>query len=167
MAPPIKKILYATDLSPNSTHALSYALKLARDNQARITVLHVIEDVSPGNAALVDAYLKEGERQKFFEKSKAFVMEQLQSRFRALCDQEYPDDPDCLDRFIGIEVCSGYPAEVILEKAKALDSDLIVMGTHGKGFISQTFLGSMAKRVLRRTRRPVFIVPLPREAQNA
>ncbi|HSM75886.1 MAG TPA: universal stress protein, partial [Desulfobacterales bacterium] len=134
---------------------------------ARITALHVIEDISPGNAALVDAYLREGERQKFFEQSKAFVTQQLQGRFQALCEKEYPDDPDCLERLLSIEVSSGYPAEVILEKAKALDSDLIVMGTHGKGFISQTFLGSMAKRVLARTRRPVFIVPLPKETPAA
>jgi nucleotide-binding universal stress UspA family protein len=167
MAPPIKKILYAPDLSPNSTHALSYALKLARDNQARITVLHVIEDVSPGNAGLVDAYLKEGEREKFFEKSKAFALQQLQSRFRSLCEKEFPDDPDCLERLATIEVCGGYPAEVILQRAKGLDIDIIVMGTHGKGVISQTFLGSMAKRVLARTHKPVFIVPLPKEAPTA
>ena len=163
MAPPIKKILYATDLSPNSTHALSYALKLARDNQARITVLHVIEDVSPGNAALVDAYLREGERQKFFEKSKAFVIEHLQSRFRALCEQEYPDEPDCLDRFIGIEVCSGYPAEIILEKVKELDCDIIVMGSRGQGMFSEAMLGSTSHRVLRRCRKPVLVIRLPGE----
>jgi len=36
------------------------------------------------------------------------------------------------------------------------------MGTHGKGLISHAFLGSTAKRVLRRTRKPVFIIPLPK-----
>jgi nucleotide-binding universal stress UspA family protein len=36
------------------------------------------------------------------------------------------------------------------------------MGTHGKGVLSQTFLGSVTKRVLRRTRKPVFIIPLPK-----
>ena len=167
MTHPIRKILYATDLSPNSSHALSYAVRLARDNQAQIIALHVIEEISPGNAALVDTYLKEGEREKFFEQSKAFVVQQLQGRFRALCEKEFPDDLDCLERLLAIEVCSGYPAEVILQKAKALGSDIIVMGTHGKGFISQTFLGSMAKRILARTRKPVFIVPLPKETQNA
>ena len=37
------------------------------------------------------------------------------------------------------------------------------MGTHSKGIIANTFLGSTAKRVLRRTRKPVFIIPLPKE----
>ena len=165
MATTIKKILYATDLSPNSTHALSYAVHLAKDNQAQIIALHVIEDISPGNAALVDAYLKEGEREKFLKQRKEFAVQRLQSRFQVLCEKEFPDAPDCLERYFAIEVCTGFPAERILQKAKDLDCDVIVMGTHGKGFISQTFLGSMAKRVLRRTRRPVFIVPLPRETE--
>ena len=61
-----------------------------------------------------------------------------------------------------IEICEGYPAEAILQKAEELDCDAIVMGTHSKGVLANTFLGSVAKRVLRRTRQPVFIIPLPR-----
>jgi len=40
------------------------------------------------------------------------------------------------------------------------------MGTHGKGIISHTFLGSVAERVLRRIRKPVFIIPLPKGEAN-
>ena len=39
------------------------------------------------------------------------------------------------------------------------------MGTHGKGALENTFVGSVARRVLRRTRHPVFVVPLPRDAE--
>ena len=62
-----------------------------------------------------------------------------------------------------IELCEGYPAEVILRKAEDLGCDVIVMGTHGKGFLSHTFLGSTAQKVLRRVNKPVFIIPLPKE----
>jgi nucleotide-binding universal stress UspA family protein len=55
----------------------------------------------------------------------------------------------------------GYPAEVILRIADEENCDVIIMGTHGKGIITQTFLGSVAERVLRRTRKPVFVIPLP------
>ena len=48
----------------------------------------------------------------------------------------------------------------------ALDCDAIVMGNHGKGIISQTFLGSVSKQVLRRTRKPVFIIPLPKNGSE-
>jgi len=43
---------------------------------------------------------------------------------------------------------------------------VIFMGTHGQGGVSRTFLGSMAKKVLRRTRKPVFIIPLPKEESD-
>jgi len=41
-----------------------------------------------------------------------------------------------------------------------LSADLIVMGTHGKGALRYAFLGSVAEKVLRKTLRPVLIVPL-------
>jgi nucleotide-binding universal stress UspA family protein len=52
------------------------------------------------------------------------------------------------------------------EILKAVDEeacDVIVLGTHSKGFLQQTFLGSVSSSVLFRTRKPVFVVPLPSE----
>jgi nucleotide-binding universal stress UspA family protein len=49
---------------------------------------------------------------------------------------------------------------------KASDEEgcgLMVLGTHGKGFLKQTFLGSVARSVLDRAQKPVLIVPLSRE----
>ena len=62
-----------------------------------------------------------------------------------------------------IEVCEGFAAERILGMADEFDCDMIIMGTHGKGIIGNTFLGSTAKRVLRRTRKPIYIIPLPKD----
>ena len=57
------------------------------------------------------------------------------------------------------KVARGTPARVIVDVPK--EHDLIVMGTHGKGLLENTFVGSMAQRVMRRSRRPIFVVPLP------
>ena len=46
MIPEIKTILYATDLSENSQYAFGYAVSLANRHDAKIVVLHVIEDIS-------------------------------------------------------------------------------------------------------------------------
>ncbi|MBU0908678.1 MAG: universal stress protein [Proteobacteria bacterium] len=54
----------------------------------------------------------------------------------------------------------GHPAAVILQVADQLHADVIVMGTHGKGALEYTFLGSVAKRVVRKSRVPVLLVPL-------
>ena len=46
MMPTIEKILYATDLSPNATYAFGYAASMAHKYGARITILHVLEQIS-------------------------------------------------------------------------------------------------------------------------
>jgi len=53
-----------------------------------------------------------------------------------------------------------------LKAADKEGCDAIVLGTHGKGFLTQTFLGSVADSVLERSRKPVFIIPLPSEKTN-
>jgi nucleotide-binding universal stress UspA family protein len=62
-----------------------------------------------------------------------------------------------------ILVRMGDPVEEILKAADEEGCDVIVLGTHGKGFLEQTFLGSVSSSVLLRTRKPVFLVPLPSE----
>jgi len=59
MLPKIQKILYATDLSENARHALGYAAMLASALNAKITVLHVVEDLSATGKALILDYLGE------------------------------------------------------------------------------------------------------------
>jgi nucleotide-binding universal stress UspA family protein len=45
MTPQIKKILYATDLSKNSSYAFLYAVDMAKKHDARIVILHAIEPI--------------------------------------------------------------------------------------------------------------------------
>ena len=47
MMPQIKKILYATDLTKNSTYAFYFAIDLARKHDAKIIILHCVEPISP------------------------------------------------------------------------------------------------------------------------
>ena len=69
--------------------------------------------------------------------------------------------PRCPKLISDILVSTGHAAEEILSTADEKECDLIVLGTHGKGFLAHTFLGSVASAVLHRTRKPVFIIPLP------
>ena len=57
MIPQIKRILYTTDLSPNSGYLLRYALNSAKKHEAKLVVLHVFEELSPTANALVMSYL--------------------------------------------------------------------------------------------------------------
>ena len=71
--------------------------------------------------------------------------------------------PPCVDLVSEVIVTAGYAVEEILNTADAKKCDVIVLGTHGKGWLKQSFLGSVASSVLERTRKPVFIIPLPSE----
>ena len=57
-----------------------------------------------------------------------------------------------------VELVDGHSAEMILQRAAELNCQLIVMGTHEHG-TGHTFIGTVAKRVLRRSQIPTLIVP--------
>ncbi len=153
MIPEIKKILYTTDLSPNSAYAFRYAINSANKHNAEIILLHVVEEMAP--------FFEEVRLKDISDKKISEAMDRIRKRLKIFCDRELKDDPECVGRVASIEVCQGYPPEQILIKADELNCDVIVMGTHGKGVIRHSFLGSAAQKVLRRVRKPVFIIPLP------
>ena len=86
--------------------------------------------------------------------------------------QEFSQEVDARMGISSVEFVSktiirpGDPVEEILKAVDEEGCDAIVLGTHGKGFLEQTFLGSVPSSVLLRTRKPVFVNPLPYEDTN-
>jgi nucleotide-binding universal stress UspA family protein len=156
----IKNILYATDLSKNSAYAFQYAVDLAEHYKAVIHIVHVIEELPPSVKAMVEGYLTH-EQMENLAHQKSNTMEKIRDRLQLFCETFQEREPQCELRVASIDICEGYPANEILKKAKEKDCDMLVMGTHGKGAISHAFLGSVAERVLRRAKKPVFVIPLP------
>jgi nucleotide-binding universal stress UspA family protein len=156
----IKKILYATDLSKNSAYAFRYAIDMAQNHHADIHLLHVIERLGPTSEALIQDYLPE-KSSEYHKKIIAGAIDRTKKKIAAFRDRELADHPDVVNEHISIEVIEGYPVNEILDKAKILNCDVIVMGTHGRGLLTHALLGSVSERVLRRVHIPVIIVPLP------
>jgi nucleotide-binding universal stress UspA family protein len=159
----IQKILYATDLSPNSAHAFQYATEFAEQNKAELVILHVLEMMPKHARAYFETFMDRKKENELSRQKIAETIEKISNRLRVFCEKVFSGDPACEYQVASIEVCEGYPAEEILRKANELACDMIVMGAHGKGILSYTFLGSVAEKVLRRARRPVCIIPLPKE----
>ena len=157
----VKQILYATDLSKNSAHAFQYAVDYAEKHDAQIVILYVLEELRSRARTYIEDSLDIAEQVKSPARNKEDLIQNIKKRLGAFCEKVKTDDPSCTFRVDTIDVCEGYPANTILEKADEFDCDLIVMGTHGKGRISHAFLGSVAEKVLRRSRRPVLTIPLP------
>jgi nucleotide-binding universal stress UspA family protein len=158
MIPQIKKILYATDLSKNSSYVFLYAADMARRADARIVILYVIESIP----AYAESYT--GITGEMKRKQQEETVEELKEHLRGFCKKaEAQIGPPCVELVSKILVSRGHPPEEILNAANEEGCDVIVLGTHGKGFLAHTFLGSVSNAVLHRTRKPVFIIPLPSE----
>ena len=157
MVPQVKKILYATDLSKNSAYAFYHAVDMAKKHNAEIVLLHAVEPIP------VRTYGSHQTDRLYHDQQKA-SLEVIRSRLQRFCEKAEETSPlSCVSLVSKILVQVGYPVEEILKVADEEECDVIVLGNHGKGLLQQTFLGSVSRAVLDRTRKPVFIIPLPRE----
>jgi nucleotide-binding universal stress UspA family protein len=155
-----KKILYATALSTDSNKTFRDAMDLAKTFDAKIHILHVVEELSPGAVSMLQWVDTEKITKKHYDDFQKYSVEKIRASIQNTCDEAFKDDPSCSQRIEGITVAIGYPADEILKKLDDLDCDALIMGTHSKGAITHTFLGSVAERVLRRIRKPVIVLPM-------
>jgi nucleotide-binding universal stress UspA family protein len=162
MIPQITKILYATDLSKNSVYAFFYAVDIAKRHSASIVIVHTVEPVhhvyTEGGTGIL---------RKINEQEQAVAHEDIKKGVQEFCKKmETLMGFSCEELVSKVLVPLGYPVEEILKAADDEACDAIVLGTHGKGFLRQTFLGSVAGSVAERTRKPVLIIPLPSDKTN-
>jgi nucleotide-binding universal stress UspA family protein len=165
----IKKILYATDLSGPAVHAFSYAVSLANMYGAGITILHVLAEF-PGEefiANMVDSdtwneiktrHYSEAREQLIGKKRDHVVIREVLEAFSDEARTDGEDQPFVTDEIL---IKNGDPAEIIVQTAKEQNCDLIVVGTHGYGAITDVLIGSTAKRVVRQSTIPVLVIRLP------
>ncbi|MCG6533748.1 MAG: universal stress protein [Syntrophales bacterium LBB04] len=162
MIPEIKKILYATDLSQNSSsYVFSYAIDMARRHNASIVIMHAVEPVHHVSYAgsSVAAMMKNSQKQE-----QEASLEEIKKRIESFCKRTDKEIGfSCSSLVSKILVPLGNPVEEILKAADEEGCDTIVLGSHRKGFLKEAFLGNVARSVLERTRKPAFVVPLPSE----
>ena len=166
----IKKILYTTDLSEGAVHAFAYAVNLANMYDASITILHVIfEDQAVDSIASfyigeedlvkIKKQLYEDARQTLIGKKRENVtIEEILQKFSENVMAANDDQSFVTDEII---VKRGKPEDHILGQADERNCDIIVMGRHGHGKLADAVMGSTVRKVLRRSQKPIFIVPIP------
>jgi universal stress protein A len=140
----IRKILVPTDFSPASGKSLSYALRFAEGLNSEITLLHVLEPETPLTLAGRPA-------------ATAFSEEELadaEAGLRALADLANTAGGARAKSILR----TGVATHEIVEAAKELDVDLIVIGTHGFTGWKHFAIGSTAERVARAAPCPVLVV---------
>lgn len=139
---PIRTILHPTDFSERSELAFRVACSLARDYNARLVILHIVE---PPMAVAGEGVLMV---------PPPVDMEPLRKRLQQLRPE------DCT---IAIEhrLIQGDPALEILEVAELANCDLIVMGTHGRTGLGRLLMGSVTEQIVRKAACPVLTVKTP------
>ena len=163
MIPDVKKILYTTDLSKNARHAFSYAASIANRYGAGVTILHVLEDISPTTSSLVINILGEEEWGKLRNRNEKEVLDKIQTRLTQFCDEVQAELPSCPFITDGIIVKIGNPVDEILQEVENKGYDMVVMGAHGHSALANALIGSTSRRVVRRCKTPVLVVRLPEE----
>lgn len=160
MIPQYKTILYATDLSENAAHAFRHAISIARSFDARIHLLHVLPEVDPAVINYVSTVMGKEKLADFEIVHKTEIKDAIRQRLHVFAKEELADHPEDVERIADIEVPLGNPTVEILAAAERIDAELIVMGSHSKGALKYAFLGSVAEKVLRKSHRPMLVVPL-------
>ena len=161
MIPEIKKILYATDLSENARYAFSYAVSIADRYDAKISVINVVEELSPFAQSMVEDIVGTEKLEALRKDKEAQVIASIRQRLEDFCQQAIKEMPECSLAVERTIVESGQPVDIIIRHAEEMDADMIVMGSHGQGMLADVTMGSTSRRVLRRCSRPVLVIRLP------
>jgi nucleotide-binding universal stress UspA family protein len=159
--PEIKKILYATDLSENARYAFSFAMSLANQYGGGITILHVLES-SPSSESLVTNVIGKERWNELRKDNEQEVVNTIKKRLENFCEEVTREVPECPFITDEIIVKIGNPADEILNLVESSDYDLVVMGAHGHGFLGSAMMGSISRRVVRHSKKPVLVIRLPK-----
>jgi nucleotide-binding universal stress UspA family protein len=138
----IKKILVPTDFSEGSEPAVQYAAMMARVIKAHVCLVHVIQ---PYAYAMTETF----NVVDHYSALKAIAEPMLDQARKGLQKAGLTVETDLL---------SGVAHREILEKARRIGADLIVMGTHGRSGVDHLLLGSVAEKVVRLAPCPVLTV---------
>jgi len=143
----IRTILHPTDFSRASAPAFKRAVQMAKDNRARLLILHVLAPASP--MLMTDGYVPP----KVYDDMEAAARAEAQKQLRRLVEKA---------KHSGARVkpilLEGIAHERIIQAARSRKADLVVICTHGRTGFARFFLGSVASRVLAISPCPVLTV---------
>ncbi len=146
----ISKILVPTDGSEAAQKAAKYAVDLAKQTGADITLLSVVDTFFTITQTISS------------EESPTHLMEPIEDYLRQAAEA-YTGEIEAVCKQNGIKsetiIRSGHPVREIVKAAGDLKADLIVIGSHGQSAITATILGSIAYGVIHKEAKiPVLLI---------
>jgi nucleotide-binding universal stress UspA family protein len=151
---PVKTILHPTDFSSHSQEALRLACELAREEGARLVILHVVPRHVTWTAAA-----SEIPKAEHYEHDLDCYRQEMKEKLERL---PLPGMAIRAERLLG----EGDVGAVIIRTAQNIACDLIAMGTHGWSEEGRRVLGSVAEHVTQNAPCRVLTVRVPLSEQN-
>jgi nucleotide-binding universal stress UspA family protein len=156
--PTVKTILYATDLGENTRPVFRHALAMAKQYDAKIIMLHVVEPVGETAKAVISAYISQELSEELLNQSMQGLVVKMKDRLRRFYEEECDDEKVCAN-VKEVVVVAGKPSEEILRIAEEDKADMIVLGKSARTVRGIRVMGSTARRVSRIAAVPVLVVP--------
>ncbi len=144
----VDRILFPTDFSDGSFHALPYAADLAKTYNAKLYILHIIYDVTEATAS----HIPHISADELYKDLNEWAVKEINN----CCIEEIRSLPD-----VEKKVVKGIPYEEIIKFASDNEIDVIVMGTYGRAGFERFIFGSTVEKVVRRAPCPVLTVRVP------
>jgi nucleotide-binding universal stress UspA family protein len=153
----IKTILYASDLTPRSPSVFRHAVGLALKFDAK---LHAVTVSPPSTHLPFTEFIKEDTLEEIKVAGRNQAETQLRQRIDVFAEAQ--PDMDVKKVLASVRALEGDPARKILDMAKHVLADIIVMGSRGHSAIGELLLGSVAHKVTMKADVPVVLVPIDR-----
>lgn len=141
-----RKILVPIDGSETSAMGLNEAIRLAKNQDARIRLVHVVNELL---IVLPDAYMNIGRVVDELRNAGKIVLDTSESTVRSA--------GVAVDTTL-IEAMGNQAGDQIIRQAKEWGADLIVCGTHGRRGIRRIVMGSDAEYIVRHTPVPILLI---------
>ncbi len=138
----LEKILFPTDFSTTSDRAFE-VVKLLGDKSNRIDILHV---QATGRTGMNDPKMLEQ-----FDRTDTERLRELKS-----------DLEEVTNANVNLKIRYGSAVTQILEHADAAEITLIIMGSQGRGYVDELFMGGVCHQVIRKSKTPVLTIPAKR-----
>ncbi len=144
----MKTILFPTDFSENAIHASEYAGMLAEKFEANIIIINCY------STPVVSEYQVSYDIDNFVLETKKILEENLEDFKRKFIETTHLSE-----NRISYKIEYGFVTDAIVETAKNVDADMIVMGTKGASNVLDKWIGTTAQAVMKAAHCPVWVIP--------
>jgi nucleotide-binding universal stress UspA family protein len=151
----MNKILIAIDYYPSASKVADQGFAIAKAMHAETILLHILANPGYYASSIYDPIMGYGGYMHldFFAPNIVQLLKDESEKYLNKIKHHLGSDN------VTTVIDEGDIADTILETAKKMHVDMIVMGTHSKSWLEHAFIGSEAEKVLHKSNVPMMIIP--------